>query len=454
MIDLTLLAQDLTGQIELVRSKKLSAQEINQQQLALIEKINPTINAFISVTETLEEHSSLETNVLSNLSIAVKDNIDVSGFNTTAGLLVKKNIKATSDAFVIAKLRAAGGVFSGKLNMHEGALGASNQNAHFGNCYNPHQLDASPGGSSGGSGAAVASGMTALALGTDTMGSVRIPASYCGVFALKPSRGALSNKGTIACSRIMDTIGPIARSARDLSLAMNIMSGFDLEDANSRDISFIDDLPNRPILLVPEELESFGVSQDIIADFTRSIDAFKLMGCQIKYFSMNDYDFGAARRAGLIICEAEMRVEHQQDWHNNRSGFSPYLNNLLSYIDRKSPMDVISAERHLDKAIVKGRSILKHGHFILMPTTPQRAFTFEQPVPANQADLTSLANQAGLPALSIPMISANALPIGMQLVGPSGSDFQLIALAEKWQQHTEFTYRLPPTIAELLKKES
>jgi aspartyl-tRNA(Asn)/glutamyl-tRNA(Gln) amidotransferase subunit A len=456
MIDVNVLQQDLTEQISLVKAKQLSADELNQQQLSFIQKVNPYVNAFISVNNELATSSATTNTSVSNskfmgVSIAIKDNINVQGFNTTAGLEIYRHNKPTTNAYVVQQLQNAGAVFSGKLNMHEGALGASNQNAHYGNCFNPHQLSQTPGGSSGGSGAAVASCMTPLALGTDTMGSVRIPASYCGVFGFKPSKGLVSNRGTVTCSRIMDTVGPIARSARDLTLALNIMAGFDSLDANSQQISLAADLPAKPVLLVPENLEVLGIDESIIDDFHQNLDAFIGMGCTIQTFDISHYNFGAARRAGLIICEAEMRVEHEHHWVNDNEKFSPYLKQLLSYIDRKSPMDVIKSERILDRALIQAREIFSKGDFILMPTTLQRAFSFNDPVPANQADLTSLANQAGLASVSIPMISQNLLPAGMQIVGRNGSDFQLLSLAEKWQQHTEFSYKLPQVIHNLLK---
>jgi len=456
VIDINLLQKDLSEQISLVKSKQISLAQLWQQQSQLVDIVNPKVNAFISRQSFEESEQSAMTAdstelPLAGVAITVKDNIDVKGFNTTAGLETRRNNIASDDAFVIDKLRQAGAAFSGKLNMHEGALGASNQNAHYGNCYNPHQLDASPGGSSGGSGAAVASCMTPLALGTDTMGSVRIPASYCGVMGFKPSRGAVSNRGSVTCSRVMDNIGPIARSARDLTLAFSWMNGFDAKDAHSQAFDYKIFLPDNLQLLVPDNLLALGVEQNIIDDFERNLVAFKDIGCEIKYFSIGHYDFGAARRAGLIICEAEMRVEHEQDWLNNRAQFSPYLNNLLSYIDKKSPMDVIKSEKVLDNAVIQAREILAQGDFILMPTAPQRAFDFAQTIPANQADLTSLANQAGLPAVSIPMLTSHLLPAGMQIVGKQGSDHQLLSLAEKWQKHTEYRYQLPQTIIELLE---
>ena len=465
MIDIDILQLDLNAQVALIKSKQLSAKELFSQQQALIKRINPKINAFIAVnnaeplenepltSNTINNNSSdyaLDEKVFAGISVAIKDNIDVLGFNSTAGLETRRTVAATSDAFVVKRLRTAGAIFSGKLNMHEGALGASNQNSHYGNCYNPHHLSLSPGGSSGGSGAAVASCMTALALGTDTMGSVRIPASYCGVFGFKPSRGAISNRGSVTCSRMMDTIGPIARSARDLTTALNIMAGYDLNDAQSQQVTFSQHLATNPIILVPDDLEALGVEADIIDDFNKNVQVFKSLGCQLHAFSIADYNFAAARRAGLMLCEAEMRVEHEADWQAHLNLFSPYLQQLLSYIDTKSAMDVIKSERLLDQAVIKFRQLLVKGDFILLPTTPQRAFSFENVAPANQSDLTSLVNQAGGAAISIPMLTDNSLPVGLQIIGAHGSDFQLLALAEKWQQLTEFKYEMPRAVQTLI----
>lgn len=448
MTDITVLSQDLVAQTELIRTGQLSAYELMNMQLKHIHKLNPKLNAFIQVNEVDPQQGVNYNSPLVGVSIAVKDNIDVTGFNTTAGLATRQSRQANEDAFVVAKLRQHGAQFSGKLNMHEGALGASNHNSHYGDCYNPHLLGHSPGGSSGGSGAAVASAMTALALGTDTMGSVRIPASYCGIFGFKGSRGVISNRGSVVCSREMDNIGPMARSARDLQLAFDIMRGFDWQSAQSQALKLTTDLPEKPILLVPDDLDQLGVEQNIIDDFNNNLQAFIDLGCQIKYFSLSGYDFAAARRAGLLICEAEMRIEHGDDWQHNQELFSPYLTSLLSYIDRKSPMDIIDCERVLDNAKVFARGLFQQGHFLLMPTTPQRAFSMTESAPANQADLTSLANQAGLCAVSMPMLTDHSLPAGMQLLGPSGSDLQILKLTADWQQLSQYQYQYPQALVD------
>ena len=449
-IDTSLLALDLCAQLSLIGQGELNASDIVEQQLALINQVDSHTNAFITLNDACASQAFEGDSPLKGLSIAVKDNIDVLGFNTTAGLETRRHSAAQQDAFVCQQLRKAGGRFIGKLNMHEGALGASNHNSHYGNAYNPFDFDKTPGGSSGGSGIAVAAGYASLVLGSDTMGSVRIPASYCGVFGFKASRGLISNAGSVTCSRLMDTIGPMARSARDLSLAFNIMQGFNPVDGSAVNAKLTDALAPSKILLIPDNLVELGVDSDIIEDFERNIIAFIDLGFTIKRFTFDDYDFGACRRAGLLLCEADMRVEHADDWQNHRDKFSPYLQSLLAYIDRKSPMDMMHSERVLEQAKVYANALFEQGDYLLMPTTPQRAFSMADEVPANQADLTSFANQAGLCALSMPMITSHQLPAGMQLVGNWGSDLQILHVAELWQSYTQFSATIPDAVTRLI----
>lgn len=461
--DIALVSQDFTDQITLVKTKQISADELAQAQSRVTQQLNPKLNAFIYQQDVNEETQfpSLDT-PLAGVSVAVKDNIDVYGMATTAGLETRRFRYPSQHAFVSEKLRLAGAHFSGKLNMHEGALGATNHNSHFGHCYNPFDVELTPGGSSGGSASSVAACMAPIALGTDTMGSVRIPAAYCGLFGYKPSRGAVSNRGSVTCSHVMDTIGPLARSARDLSLLAHILIGYDALSAQSQPVQMAASLPVTPHLLVPENLSSLGVTDDIIEDFERNLSVFAELGCEIKTFdfahfgasqvspSDSGYNFGAARRAGLILCEADMRVEHASDWLEHKDLFSPYLRSLLSFIDNKSPMDVINAQLVLEHAVITARQLFSMGHYLLMPTTPQRAFSMNSVVPANQADLTSFANQAGLAAVTMPMQTQHKLPAGMQLVGPQGSDMQLLQLTEHWQQHSGYHYKIPNAINALL----
>ncbi|WP_228611083.1 amidase [Alkalimonas sp.] len=442
------LAADFHQQQQWLQAGAFSATELLQWQWSAAQYFNPQLNCFTQLVDAAplpEPHG-----LLAGLVLGVKDNIDVTGFATTAGLEVRRYAFPIEDAFVIQQLKNAGCSMLGKLNMHEGALGASNHNSHFGNAHNPHRLGFTPGGSSGGSGAAVAAGLVPVALGTDTMGSVRIPASYCGVFGFKPSRGAISNRGSVPCGRSMDTIGPLARSARDLSLVFARMAAYDANSPEAINLPAAAPQDCKSVrILVPAELDALGVADDILADFAMNLQVFRDLGCSVQFVELGDYPFAAARRAGLLLCETDMRLEYQHEWESRQEEFSNYLRALLAYPDRKSPLDYSAALQVLEQAVISARRWFAQGELLLLPTTPQRAFSLDGPVPSNQADLTSLANQAGLPALSMPMLTGQPLPAGMQLIGPAGSDWQLLALAELWQRESGFQYRLPAMVNEI-----
>jgi aspartyl-tRNA(Asn)/glutamyl-tRNA(Gln) amidotransferase subunit A len=328
-------------------------------------------------------------------------------------------------------------VILGKLNLHEGALGADKDNPHFGACHNPRRSAHTPGGSSGGSGAAVAANLCAAALGTDSMGSVRIPASYCGVFGLKPSYGLVSPRGSVVVSRRLDHVGPLARSARDLGLLLEAMAGFDPDCAESRRVA-LDPPRQGPLEIGVPDLSAIDVDVDVLAAFETGLERLRALGHRIHPLPGPAIEPGRLRRAGLLVCEAEMLQEHAADWEARRGDFSPALAGMLAWAESKSARDFVAADRLLDAGAVTMQRWLAACEVLAWPTTPQRAFAFGTPVPANQADLTCLANMAGVPALSLPLpVAAGELPIGLQLIGPVGSERTLVALAEAFTAGSE-----------------
>ncbi|GLP96316.1 amidase [Paraferrimonas sedimenticola] len=440
-----LFALDATAQQALFRSGELSASDYSGLHRRWVEQIEPLVNA---LNYQSSNQLTLNDGALSGVQIAAKDNIDCLGMPTSAGMAWLKEHMPNKDAFVIGQLKKAGASISAKLNMHAAALGATNHNPDFGDCHNPHRLGFTPGGSSGGSAAAVASGLCAVALGTDTMGSVRIPASYCGVFAHKPSFGRVSNRGSRACANRLDTIGPIARSARDLKLVFAAMQARDEKWPLSNNSAAIIPASNR--LLVPADLAGLGVDADVAAQFEAQLPLWQQMGFELVSWDLSDWDFSQARRAGLLLCERDIRAEYKQAWDNNPDWFNPELRGLLAYLDRKTDADLQQAETHLDKLATLIRLAMDGFAGILMPTTGQRAFSFESAVPAHQADLTCLANIAGLPAVSMPMAGDAELPVGVQLVGHWGQDESLIELAEQYQQTSGWRFRWPDAILQSL----
>ena len=230
---------------QLVRSKKVSPVELTRECLSRIERLNPKLNAFITVTadSALAEARQAEAEIqrdrwrgpLHGIPIALKDLVDTAGVHTTAGSGVFKDRVPTEDAEIVRRLKAAGAVFLGKLNLQEFAYGGSSAISHFGPVHNPWNLDYSPGGSSGGSAVAVAARLCFAAIGTDTGGSIRQPSAYCGVVGLKPTYGRVSTSGIIPLSWSLDHVGPITRTAMDAALMLEVIAGYDPQDTTSID---------------------------------------------------------------------------------------------------------------------------------------------------------------------------------------------------------------------------
>lgn len=421
-----------------------SARELTQACLDAIESDNPRINAWLHVdaegalaqadaSDARRRHQRAY-HPLEGIPVGIKDNIAVAGMPLTVGLAARHGRIADEDAWCVTRLRRAGAVILGKLHLHEGALGADSDNPHFGRCHNPHRIGYTPGGSSGGSAAALAAFHCPLTLGSDTMGSVRIPAAYCGVVGMKPSAGRVSQRGLVPSSRRLDHIGPMARQVVDLAPVFQQMSGLDVHDAHSRVVPLAHSERHLAQIRVGvlADLPAHGVEPAVIAAFEQALARIHDLLPRTRPVLFDDYDFGRVRRAGLLMCEADMAVTHAADLAAHPEGYSASLTAMLDYARSRSAVDLAAAQLRIEHAVLKSRQVFASVDVLLTPTTPQPAFAFGCPAPANQADLTSFANFSGVPALSLPMgRTAEGLPLGLQLMGPIGSDLQLMALGER-----------------------
>jgi Asp-tRNA(Asn)/Glu-tRNA(Gln) amidotransferase A subunit family amidase len=433
---------DLSTQAAALARGEVSSLRLTEATLERIAATHSRLNAFLHVdaegalaaaqASDARRARGVALGVLDGLTLAVKDNIDVASMPTTAGMATRRGRIAASgvsgDAFAVARLRAAGMVIVGKLNMHEAALGATNHNPHFGRCEHPQRPGFTPGGSSGGSACAVAAGLCALALGTDTMGSVRLPAAYCGVVGLKAGFGVVSTRGTVACGYALDHVGPLTRSLADLRLVLPVLAAYDAACFDAR--------PWRPLPLIAQprwvaasDVEALGVETDVAAAYREALRALRERGDRVSEIALAGYDFGRARRAGLLMVEADLLVEHAEDWRTQPEHFSPELARLMRYAQGQSASAYAAAARVVAAAHAEVARWWLRGDVMLLPTTPQRAFAFGTPVPANQADLTSIANMAGVPAISLPLPTApGALPIGLQAMAPHDHEDTLLNL--------------------------
>ena len=348
---------------------------------------------------------------LAGVTFGIKANIAVKGLPWTAGTELYRHRIAERDAEVVARLRAAGAVILGTANLEEAALGAKTDNPWYGATQNPHRAGYSPGGSSGGSAAAVAGGLCEASLGTDTMGSVRIPASYCGIYGFKPATAGVSQDGLEIAEASLDVIGPMARSLDLLERVARVISDFGEGK-----------FAGAPVTLA--DLGGVEFSADVFEVFA----AAKSAAGTTAEFAL-PLPLSRIRFAGFIKTARAMAARFAGA---DPAKLSSSLHKLLVYGPNRSAADWAEDQRILSETAMLVRDIVaKHGAIIL-PTAPQAAFPHSEPAPANQADFTCLANVAGLPALSLPAgRSADGLPVGVQLIGQSGHEAGLFALARR-----------------------
>ncbi|TVQ37880.1 MAG: amidase [Wenzhouxiangella sp.] len=421
------------------RSGECSPDAVLAECLQAIDQRNGGLNAFLQVDEdgavaaaetSVRRLAQGQPRALEGLPLAIKDNLDVAGMKTTAGMATRRDRSAETDATVVSRLRRAGAVILGKLNMTEAALGADGRNPHFGDCQHPWAPGYTPGGSSSGSAAAVAGGLVPAALGTDTMGSIRIPAAYCGIWGLKPSFGLVSTAGSVAVSRRLDHIGPLTTSLEDLELLLPVLAAFDPACPVSLPINLA--APRQSLRFGLPELGVVELDSEVAAPWQAISLTLSDSHLSTTKLPALDLEPGRIRRAGLLVCEAEMLIEHGLDWTDQRDNFSDELRALLDWGQRRSAPDLARAMRTLDQGRLALNGWLQQCDIVVLPTTPQRSFPYAQSTPANQADLTCLANCAGLPALSMPLpVADSELPCGLQLIGRHGADREVLAAARQ-----------------------
>ena len=371
-------------------------------------------------------------NALRDWTFAIKSNIAVAGLAHTAGIGGYRARIAAKDALCVALLRTAGAAIIGTVNMEEAALGAVTNNPHFGKTHNPLRHGYTAGGSSGGSAAAVAAGMVRVALGTDTMGSCRIPAAYCGVVGFKPSYGRISMRGVEPLSRRLDHVGILANTATDVRDVFAVLDSFDANDAGARRYNAKPATSVKPgRLAVLDEASRAGLDADVRRDYEGALDQIARAGYQLTERAVDQAKLAAARRAGLLICEAELSTTLSELLAKDDGGVSANLRKLIAFGAAKSAADIAAAHAAIDATTAVVREQLSDVDALCWPTAPHTAFAFSAPVPANQADFTCLANFTGAPAISLPISGApDSMPSGLQLMMAPGEDEALLNLAE------------------------
>ncbi|MEO1104562.1 MAG: amidase [Devosia sp.] len=366
---------------------------------------------------------------LDGIPLAVKDNLACMGMPTTGGHSAKGLAADRTDAGTIARLRAAGAVMIGKVNLHEGALGATTDNPHHGRTINPLMDGATPGGSSGGSAAAVAAGMVPATLGTDTMGSVRIPAAYCGLYGLKPTAGRVGRSGLSYLSPTLDTIGPITSSATDLATLLAVIEGADPCDPDSEMAPALPPF-GASLTFGVVDISACEVETAVLDAMEQAREALARAGVSLVPVAIEGWDPPRDRRAGLLVSEAELAVTMAEAVRATPERFGEAFADFVRYGESVTAIRLARAYNRVRQRGVAVRRALAGVDALLLPTAPQRAFLHGAPVPANQADLTAIANFAGLPAVAIPIPAQDGgLPASLQLVGRPHTDAALAELA-------------------------
>ena len=453
-----------------LKEKKFSSLELTSNYLKRIEEENPQINAFITVMKEESEKRAKEIDekrlkkeevgLLAGLPLAIKDNILIEGITCTAGSKILSNYKASYDATVIKKLKEADAVFLGKTNMDEFAMGSSTENSYFGPTKNPYDLARVPGGSSGGSAAAVAAKMCPAALGSDTGGSIRQPASFCGVVGLKPTYGRVSRFGLIAMASSLDQIGPITRSVEDAALLLGVLEGRDDHDSTSLDSSFPIKVKNKDLtdfrLGIPKEYFVKGLETGVKETIKKTIAHLEQQGAKVEEVSLPHTSIALPCYYLIMSAEASANLAR---FDGIRYGFREEAPDLLrTYLETRTKGFGDEVKRRIllgvyglsagyyDAYYLKAqkiRTLIKQDFdkvfekvdCLLTPTSPTPAFKLGEkmndPLQMYLSDIFTIpVNLAGLPAISLPVGKTDSLPIGLQIIGPAFREDLILSLGK------------------------
>ena len=487
MKDLTELS--ITELDKLYGSGRASPVDVVEAYLDLIDRRDGIVKSFLHVfRERALERAAARASAGSNgrpqygVPVAVKDNICTRGLPTSCASRILEGYRPPYDATVVKRLEGAGAVVIGKTNLDEFAMGSSTENSAFGATRNPWNPDCAPGGSSGGSAAAVAAGLVPAALGSDTGGSIRQPAAFCGIVGLKGTYGRVSRYGLVAFASSLDQIGPFTRNIEDCARVMEVIAGRDANDATS--------IPGPPPSLIegleagarglrvaiPKGIETWDIGEDIKGSFDETVEILREAGAAITEVDLPDVDASIACYYILANAEASSNLarydgikyglrkdaESLVDMYERTrgEGFGEEVKRRIllgTYVLSSGYYDAYYTKAQQIKALIcdSFEVIFKGSDLIVLPTTPTAAFRLgekiDDPIAMYLSDIfTTPANIAGLPAISIPSgVSADDLPIGMQLMAAAGNEQVLLSAARFLERRYRFVEKHRPDFARL-----
>ena len=470
--------RDIVALRNRISSGETTARAVVESSVYAAEKLNESLNAFLEIARdgALRRADSLDgKDSLSGIPIAIKDNICVEGMQTSCGSRILGNYHPPYNATVIERLLNAGAVIMGKTNCDEFAMGSSNENSAFGPVKNPWDTTRVPGGSSGGSAAAVAAGIVPVALGSDTGGSVRQPASLCGVFGLKPTYGRNSRYGLVAFGSSLDQVGIFARTTSDVARVLGIISGRDPHDATTADVpvpNYLAELSSDIMgarIGLPRSFFGEGLDADVRASVEAAVDVYRDLGAAIVDVELPNSQYSIAVYYIIATAEASSNLARfdgvrygfraedapalRQMYRKTREeGFGPEVKRRImlgTYVLSAGYYDAYYAKAQQVRALIKQdfQKAFESCDAIITPTSPTPAFALgekvDNPLAMYLNDIyTVTANLAGIPGLSVPCgLSANRLPIGFQLLGANWSEPTLFKLAHAYETAQPFTER-------------
>ncbi|TMG01173.1 MAG: Asp-tRNA(Asn)/Glu-tRNA(Gln) amidotransferase subunit GatA [Chloroflexi bacterium] len=448
---------------ELIAARKLSPVELTEALLRRIEALEGRVNAFITVdgdaamaaarTAADEITKGVARGPLHGVPVALKDIFGVAGVRMTAGSKILAENAASEDAEATARLKAAGAVILGKLNLHEFAFGATGVNPHYGPARNPWDLERITGGSSSGSGASVASGECPAALGTDTGGSIRIPASLCGIVGLKPTYGRVSKRGVLPLSWSLDHVGPMTRTVEDAGIILQAIAGRDDADASTRD----EPLPdyNQTVRVgvqglrigVPKQFFFENVDAEVESAVRSALSLLEAMGAVIIEV---DAPLISEIPGGVTAIMLPEALAYHQKWMTERpDDYGDDVRYRLELGATFLAVHYVQAQRRREMAVAAWRAeVFSKVEMIATPTTPITARPIEEgdlQVTFNLIRFTNPLNFLGVPAISVPCgFTGEGLPVGLQLAGRWWDEATVLRAAHTYEQATDWHQRRPP----------
>mgnify|MGYP005783974791 FL=1 len=472
---------------EKLKNKEINVSDITKAYISRIDEKEKDVQAFVTVLkeealkkseEVQAQFDNRENNALAGIPIGIKDNINTKGIRTTCSSKMLENFISPYNATVIEKINEENMITLGKLNMDEFAMGASTEYSYFKKTKNPWNLSRVPGGSSGGSAAAVAANMVPFALGSDTGGSIRQPAAFCGVVGLKPTYGLVSRYGLVAFASSLDQIGPITKDVKDCAILLNVIAGHDEKDTTSANIEKKDytkalknDVKGLKIG-VPKEFLGEGINEEVKSRILEAIEEYKKLGAIVEECSLDIAKYALASYYIIACAEASSNLGR---FDGIRYGYRSKNFNNIKELYKNSRSEGFGEE--VKRRIILGTYVLSSGYYdayykkaqqvrtlvkqefekcfnkydvILTPTSPTVAFEFgsksNNPLEMYMADICTVSvNIAGVPAISIPCgVDSNGMPVGLQLIGNNFAEETILNAAYTFEQQFKFREKYKP----------